>query len=75
MFWVAAYTLATLHTPVVATFLPVVKPSPRASLQLMSSEGRIGADMFAKEVMLEMGSQLCLPIYSGDLGSSADHLD
>jgi len=75
MLWVAAYTLATLHTPVGATFLPVVKPSPRASLQLMSSEGRIGADMFAKEVMLEMGRELCLPIYTGDLGSSANHLD
>ena len=30
-FWkVAACTLATLHTPVIATFLPLAKPSPRA---------------------------------------------
>ena len=27
---VTAYTLATLHTPITATFLPVVQPSPRA---------------------------------------------
>ena len=27
---VTAYTLATLHTPITATFLPVMQPSPRA---------------------------------------------